>query len=102
MNSFDEFCRSRCLFTMSYVAMSFRQMSFVAVNYGQDEFCRRSRAHIFSRTRGAQRILEFLLFIASFGAPRPSVHASDFISRFQHHTVLIKNIVYCIYYLLSQ
>ena len=42
MNSFVEFCRSRCLVTMSYVAMSFRQMSFVAVNYGQDEFCRRS------------------------------------------------------------
>ena len=39
MNSFDEFGHSRCLFTMSYVAMSFRQMSFVAVNYGLDEFC---------------------------------------------------------------
>ena len=42
MKSFDEFCRSRCLFMLSYVAMSFRQRSFVAVNYGQDEFCRRS------------------------------------------------------------
>ena len=41
-SSFDEFCRIRCLFTMSYVTMTFRQISFVAVNYGQDEFCRQS------------------------------------------------------------
>ena len=27
-----------CLFTMSYVAMTCRQISFVTVNYGQDEF----------------------------------------------------------------
>ena len=38
----------RCLFTMSYVAMTFRQISFVAVNYGQDEFSRQSEMTTFS------------------------------------------------------
>ena len=41
-HSSNELCRIRCLFTMNYVAMTFRQISFVAVNYEQDEFCRRS------------------------------------------------------------
>ena len=50
--SFDELCPICCLFTMSYVAMTFRQMSFV-VSYEQDEFCRRS----------AQADLYFLNFI---------------------------------------
>ena len=60
-NAFDEFCRIRCLCAMSYFAMSFGQMSFVVVSYGQDEFCRRSLTINFIKSVNWDRVYGLII-----------------------------------------